>query len=153
MGLDTVRKYFQDLGMEDKILIIDESTATVEEAANALGCELARIAKTMSFLVNDEPILILTLGDRKIDNRKYKDYFHVKAKMIPTNLVEELIGHDIGGVCPFGVKDNVKTYLDISLKEYDIVYPAAGNKHSAVKLTINELEKFSNAMAWIDVCK
>lgn len=153
MGLDTVRKYFQDLGMEDKILIIDESTATVEEAANALGCELARIAKTMSFLVNDEPILILTLGDRKIDNRKYKDYFHVKAKMIPTNLVEELIGHDIGGVCPFGVKDNVKTYLDISLKEYDIVYPAAGNKHSAVKLTINELEKFSNAIAWIDVCK
>lgn len=153
MGLDTVRKYFQDLGMEDKILIIDESTATVEEAANALGCELARIAKTMSFLVNDEPILILTLGDRKIDNRKYKDYFHVKAKMIPTNLVEELIGHDIGGVCPFGVKDNVKTYLDISLKEYDIVYPAAGNNHSAVKLTINELEKFSNAIAWIDVCK
>lgn len=111
------------------------------------------IAKTMSFLVDGEPILILTEGTAKVDNRKYKDQFHVKAKMIPFDEVEEYIGHAPGGVCPFGIKDGIKVYLDESLKRFETVYPAAGNDHSAVRLTIAELEDVAEACGWIDVCK
>ena len=111
------------------------------------------IAKTMSFLQGEKAVLILTEGTAKVENRKYKDTFHTKAKMIPFDEVEEAIGHAPGGVCPFGIKDGVEVYLDESLKKYDTVYPAAGNDHSAVKLTISELEQAAEAKGWVDVCK
>ena len=130
-----------------------ESSATVQLAAEALGVEPGMIAKTMSFLTEAGPILILTEGTAKIANRKYKDYFHEKAKMIPFDEVEEKIGHAPGGVCPFGINEGVEVYLDESLKRFETVYPAAGNDHSAVKLTIPELEQIAGARGWVDVCK
>lgn len=151
--LEKVLDYFHDIGLEDRILIFEQSTATVEEAAIALNCEPNRIAKSMSFLVQEQPIIIVTAGKKRIDNKKYKSYFHQKAKMIPFDQVENYIGHDVGGVCPFALKENVQVYLDVSLKEYDVVYPAAGNEHSAIQLTIEELEKYSNAKEWINVCQ
>ena len=129
------------------------STATVAEAAAALGVEPGMIAKTMSFLQEDQPILILTEGTARVDNRKYKDTFHIKAKMIPFEEVEQWIGHAPGGVCPFGINDGVKVYLDESLRRFETVYPAAGDDHSAVKLTIPELEEVAGAVGWVDVCK
>ena len=129
------------------------SSATVEEAAKALNCEEKELAKTLSFLVNDEPILIVVAGDKKIDNPKYKAEFNTKAKMIPFDDVERLIGHEVGGVCPFGIKDGVQVYLDDSLKRFPVIYPACGSSNSAIKLTIEELEKTSNYEKWIDVCK
>ena len=131
----------------------DVSSATVREAANALGCSEGEIAKTLSFLVGDKPILIVTAGDSKIDNSKYKKEFNTKAKMIAFDDVEKIIGHSVGGVCPFGINENVEVYLDESLKQYEIIYPACGSSNSAVKLTINELERTSNYKKWIDVCK
>ena len=122
-------------------------------AAQALGVEPGMIAKTMSFLIGEEATLILTEGTARVDNRKYKDTFHMKAKMIPFEEVENWIGHAPGGVCPFGIKEGVKVYLDESLKQFDTVYPAAGNDHSAVKLTIAELEEVAGAVGWVDVCK
>lgn len=139
--------------MEERILEFDVSSATVELAAQAVGCEPERIAKTMSFLVNEEVILIVTAGDVKIDNKKYKQYFHAKAKMIPFEEVEEYIGHAPGGVCPFAVKEGVRTYLDESLKRFETVYPAAGSANSAVRLTPQELEQCIENVTWIDVCK
>ena len=139
--------------MEERILEFDVSSATVELAARAVGCEPERIAKTMSFLVNEEVILIVTAGDVKIDNKKYKQYFHAKAKMIPFEEVEEYIGHAPGGVCPFAVKEGVRTYLDESLKRFETVYPAAGSANSAVRLTPQELEQCIENVTWIDVCK
>ena len=139
--------------MEKRILEFDVSSATVELAAQAVGCEPERIAKTMSFLVNEEVILIVTAGDVKIDNKKYKQYFHAKAKMIPFEEVEEYIGHAPGGVCPFAVKEGVRTYLDESLKRFETVYPAAGSANSAVRLTPQELEQCIENVTWIDVCK
>ena len=129
------------------------STATVTEAAAALQVEPGMIAKTMSFLQGNKPVLILTEGTAKVDNRKYKDTFHIKAKMIPFEEVEDIIGHAPGGVCPFGVKEGIKVYLDESLKRFDTVYPAAGNDHSAVRLTIEDLENAVDSEGWIDVCK
>ena len=122
-------------------------------AAEALGCDEAMIAKTLSFLQDEQPVLILADGTARIDNRKYKDRFGCKAKMIPAELVEPLIGHDIGGVCPFGINDGVTVYLDESLRRHEIVYPAVGNDHSGVKLTIPELEECSGYREWVDVCK
>lgn len=139
--------------MEERILEFDVSSATVELAAQAVGCEPERIAKTMSFLVNEEVILIVTAGDVKIDNKKYKQYFHAKAKMIPFEEVEGYIGHAPGGVCPFAVKEGVRTYLDESLKRFETVYPAAGSANSAVRLTPQELEQCIENVTWIDVCK
>lgn len=139
--------------MEERILEFDVSSATVELAAQAVGCEPERIAKTMSFLVNEEVILIVTAGNVKIDNKKYKQYFHAKAKMIPFEEVEEYIGHAPGGVCPFAVKEGVRTYLDESLKRFETVYPAAGSANSAVRLTPQELEQCIENVTWIDVCK
>ena len=131
----------------------DISSATVKEAAIALGCSEGEIAKTLSFIVNDKPILIVTAGDSKIDNSKYKKEFSTKAKMIAFDDVEKLIGHSVGGVCPFGINDKVDVYLDESLKQYEIIYPACGSSNSAVKLTVNDLETASNYLKWIDVCK
>lgn len=129
------------------------STATVTEAAAALQVEPGMIAKTMSFLQGNKPVLILTEGTAKVDNRKYKDTFHIKAKMIPFEEVEDIIGHAPGGVCPFGINEGIEVYLDESLKKFNTVYPAAGNDHSAVKLTIPELELVAEANEWVDVCK
>jgi len=153
MSFDKVKQFFEEQGAGDKVLWLEHSSATVELAAEAVGCEPARIAKTLSFLVEDRPILILTAGDVKVDNKKYKELFHTKAKMIPGDLVEELVGHAPGGVCPFVIKDEIDVYLDASLKRFDIVYPAAGSGNSAVRLTILELEQFSAFKEWIDICK
>lgn len=153
MAIDKVKEYFKPLHMEDHILEFDVSSATVELAAEALHCEEKRIAKTMSFLVGEQPILIVTAGDTKIDNAKYRHFFGVKAKMIPGEEVEAIIGHAIGDVCPFAVNDNVKIYLDESLRRFETVFPAAGSPNSAIELTIPELEKYSNFLQWVDVCK
>ncbi len=153
MGYDKAKEHLAKCGLEDRIKLFEVSTATCELAAQALGTIPAQIAKTMSFWVGDEPILILATGDVKIDNHKFKEKFHTKAKMISFDEVEGAIGHAVGGVCPFGVNDNVKVYLDESLKKFDIVYPAAGTDNSAVKLTIPELERSSGYIEWIDVTK
>ena len=153
MALDKAKKHLEKFGFDDRIIIFDESSATVKEAAHALGCTEGRVAKTLSFLVDDKPILIVTAGDAKIDNAKYRHYFKKKAKMIPYDDVLNIIGHGVGGVCPFGINDGVSVYLDESLKKYDKVYPAAGTGNSAVSLTVPELEVCSCFLEWIDVCK
>ena len=153
MAIEKVIDYFKALGAEDKIIRFDVSSATVELAAKALGCEGAHIAKSMAFITDDCPIIVVTAGDMKIDNPKFKAQFHTKAKMIAPPDLPTLIGHEMGGVCPFAINENVKVYLDVSLKRFDTVYPAAGNAASAIKLTIPELEKFSNFIEWVDVCK
>lgn len=153
MSIEKAKAYLEEKGFLDHVIEFEESTATVDLAAEAVGVEPGRIAKTMSFLVGEEAILILIEGMSRVDNKKFKNTFHVKAKMIPYDQVEEWIGHAPGGVCPFGIKDGVKVYLDESLKRFDTVYPAAGNDHSAVKLTIAELEQASGATGWVDVCK
>lgn len=139
--------------MGDRVLELSQSSATVEEAAHAIGCKPVQIAKTMSFLVDDSPILIVMAGDAKTDNKKYKETFHQKAKMIPADRVEAMTGHVPGGVCPFVVKPDVTVYLDRSLKRMERVYPAAGSGHSAVDLSLEELERYSDYSDWVDVCK
>lgn len=153
MGLEQARDWLKKYELEDRITLLSESSATVELAAEAVGVEPDMIAKTLSFMVKDDAVLILASGLSKVDNRKFKDKFHTKAKMISYDQVEEIIGHAPGGVCPFGVKDGVKVYLDVSLKKHEIVYPAAGTGNSAVRLTIPELEKCSGYLEWVDVCK
>ena len=153
MAFEKAKAYLEARGLADRIIQPEHSSATVAEAAEAIGCEPGMIAKTLSFLVDDKPVLILADGLARIDNRKYKDVFGCKAKMIPPEQVEELVGHGIGGVCPFGVNEGVTVYLDESLKKHDIVYPAAGNDHSGVKLSISELEQCSGYTQWIDVSK
>ena len=153
MSYENVKHYFDQIGMGQRVMNLRQSSATVEEPAEAIGCQPCQIAKTMSFLVNDKPILIVTAGDTKVDNKKFKEVFHQKAKMIPYEEVEKLIGHNVGGVCPFGINENVTVYLDNSLKKFDTIYPACGESNTAIKLTIEELEKTSNYKKWIDVCK
>ena len=153
MSLERAAAHLAQFGLEDRIKLFDVSSATVELAALAVGCEPARIAKSLSFMVDGAPILILAAGDAKIDNAKYKAQFHTKAAMLPFDDVETLIGHGVGGVCPFGANENVKVYLDISLQRFEIVYPAAGTAASAVELNLEELERSSNSLDWIDVCK
>lgn len=153
MSQEKAEIYLKEKGMLDRVIRLEDSTATVTQAAKALGVEPGMIAKTMSFLQNDQPVLILTEGTAKIDNRKYKDTFHVKAKMIPFEEVEHWIGHAPGGVCPFGINEGVIVYLDESLRQFETVYPAAGDDHSAVKLSVDELEQICGAKGWIDVCK
>lgn len=153
MAIEKVREYFKQFGMEDRVLEFNVSSATVELAAQALGVEGARIAKSMSFKLGDEAILIIAAGDVKIDNRKYKDTFHVKAKMLSFDEVEKYIGHAVGGVCPFAINDGVKVYLDESLKRFETVFPACGSSNSAIELTIPEMEKYSAYESWVDVCK
>lgn len=153
MSIEKARTYLQAFGAADKILEFSESSATVELAAHALGCEPSRIAKSLTFNVGGEPVMVVAAGDVKIDNRRFKEFFGVKAKMLSPDEVETLIGYAIGGVCPFGVNDGVKVYLDESLKRFDVVYPAAGSASSAVKLTIPELEAYSGSLGWVNVCK
>ena len=153
MAIEKVREYFKTFGIEDRILEFDVSSATVELAAEAVGCEGKRIAKTLSFLVDEKAVLIVCAGDTKVDNPKYKAEFHTKAKMLAFEQVEELIGHAVGGVCPFAVNEGVRIFLDESLKRFETVYPACGSSNSAIELTLEELEKYSNAEKWVDICK
>ena len=152
MSLKSVKDYFRTYGIEERIQEFDVSSATVEFAASALHCEPQRIAKTLSFLVEGQAVLIVAAGDAKIDNPKYKTKFGKKAKMLSPDEVEILVGHAVGGVCPFAVNEGVKVYLDISLKRFDTVFPACGSSNSAIELTIEELEKYSSYMEWVDVC-
>ncbi len=153
MSLERAKEHLKKYGLEGKIMEFAVSSATVEEAAKALGCSPGEIAKTLSFLVGEKPVLIVVAGDVKIDNSKYKAFFHQKAKMIPVDDVEKMIGHKVGGVCPFGILEGVEVYLDRSLQKYDVIYPTCGNSHSAVKLTIRELEETSCYQEWINVWK
>ena len=153
MAIDKVKEYFRQFGMEERIMEFEVSSATVDLAAAAVGCEPARIAKTLSFMVDDAPVLIVAAGDVKIDNPRYKAQFHTKAKMLTPEQAETLIGHAVGGVCPFAINDGVTVYLDESMKRFLSMYPACGSSNSAIELTIEELEKYSNADSWIDVCK
>lgn len=153
MAIEKVREYFKALGIENRILEFDVSSATVELAAEAVGCEGKRIAKTLSFLVDGCAVLVVCAGDTKVDNPKYKAEFHTKAKMLAFEQVEELIGHAVGGVCPFAVNKGVRVFLDESLKRFETVYPACGSSNSAIELTLEELEKYSGAEKWIDICK
>lgn len=153
MSIELVREYFKSLSLSDRILEFPVSSATVELAAQALNCAPERIAKTLSFKVDDQPILIVAAGDAKIDNSKFKGYFHTKAKMLTADEAIELIGHAVGGVCPFAVKDGVSIYLDESLKRFETVFPACGSSNSAIELTIPELEQYSGSKQWVDVCK
>lgn len=153
MSFEKVQKYFNDAGLADRIKVLDESSATVLEAADALNCEPEHIAKTLSFLVDSEPLLVVMAGDAKVDNKKFKAEFHKRARMIPRDEVEGYIGHKPGGVCPFALKQGVKVYLDISLKRFNVIYPAAGNSHSAVQLSLPELMTYAKADHWVDVCK
>ena len=153
MSIEKAKAYLASRGFLDHVIELADSTATVAEAAQALGVQPGMIAKTMSFLQGDTAVLILTEGTAKVDNRKYKDTFHTKAKMIPFEDVERLVGHAPGGVCPFGIPEDVTIYLDESLRQFETVYPAAGNDHSAVKLTLPELEQATNAKGWVNVCK
>ena len=153
MALDKVKEFFAGTELDGKIVELNQSSATVDLAAAAIGCEADRIAKTLSFLIEDKPLIIVVSGKSKIDNAKYRHKFETKAKMIPFDQVEDYIGHAPGGVCPFAVKDNVKVYLDQSLKRHETVFPAAGSENSAVKLTIPQLEKYSGYEAWVDVTK
>ena len=153
MSIERVRKYLQKWNMQDRIQEFDVSSATVELAAQALNVEGARIAKTLSYLVDGGAILVVAAGDIRVDNRKFKDAFHTKAKMLTADQAAEMIGHAVGGVCPFGVNEGVKIYLDESLKRFETVFPAAGSSNSAIELTIPELEELSGYTAWVDVAK
>ena len=153
MAIEKAKEHLKQYGLEDRVIELAESSATVQLAAQAVGCEMGEIAKTLSFLIGDEAILILAEGTARIDNHKFKEQFHAKAKMIPPEQVEQYVGHAPGGVCPFGAKPEVKVYLDESLRKYRIVYPAAGNDHSAVRLSIPELELTSGSQGWVNVCK
>lgn len=151
MSLVKVQEYFKKFNIEDKIIIFNESSATVSLAARALHTKEERIAKSLSFKLNNEVILIVLAGDAKISNSKYRNYFHEKAHMLSFDEVYEKTGHEVGGVCPFALNEGVKVYLDISLKRFKTVFPACGSHNSAIELTIDELEKYSNYVEWIDI--
>ena len=153
MSIEKVKAYFAEYGMDNRILEFPVSSATVELAAQALNCEPKRIAKTLSFRVGEQAILVVAAGDARVDNAKYKNRFGVKAKMLSHEEAAEMIGHAVGGVCPFAVKEGVAVYLDESLKRFSTVFPAAGSSNSAIELTIAELETYSRFTAWVDVCK
>ena len=153
MAIEKVREYFARWDMQNQILEFEVSSATVELAAQALHCEGCRIAKTLSFLVGEESVLVVAAGDARVDNHKFKETFGVKAKMIPADEVEPRIGHAVGGVCPFGINAGVRVFLDESLRRFETVYPACGSSNSAIRLTIPELEKYAAAERWVDVCK
>ena len=153
MSIERVRAYFRPFGVEERIQELSESSATVELAAQALHCIPARIAKTLSFLVNEKAILVVAAGYARIDNGKYKAHFATKAKMLTPEQAETMVGHAVGGVCPFAVNDGVKIYLDASLKRFSTVFPACGSSNSAIELTMQELEEYSGTREWVDVCK
>ena len=153
MSIERVKQYFEPYGMTDRIREFPVSSATVELAAAALGCEGCRIAKTLSFSVDEAAVLIVAAGDARVDNGKFKAFFHTKARILSPQEAADLVGHAVGGVCPFGVNEGVTTYLDVSLRRFETVFPACGSSNSAIELTLPELEKYSQAKAWIDVCK
>ena len=154
MSIQKVREYFKGFGIAERILEFEVSSATVDLAAVAVGVEGARIAKSLSFKVDEQPVIVVAAGDAKVDNSRYKKFFHTKAKMLTHEEAHELIGHDVGGVCSFALPENVKVYLDESLRRFATVFPAAGSANSAVEMTCDELEKYSsNFTAWVDVCK
>ena len=153
MSLEAVKEYFSDYKMDHRIMVLNTSTATVDEAAKAHGVDQDQIGKTLSFKLDDKPILIVVAGTAKIDNQKYKSHFSKKARMLNQQEALEHTGHAIGGVCPFGLKKPIEVYLDISLKKHPEVIPAAGDQNSSIRLTLEELEKYSNFKDWIDVCK
>lgn len=153
MAIERVKEYFRKFDMEHRIIELAESSATVELAAQALNCEPARIAKSLSFMVDEKPILIISAGDVKVDNAKYKAKFGVKAKMLMAEEVETLVGHAVGGVCPFGINEGVTVYLDESLKRFTTVFPACGSGNSAIELSIPEMERYSGYEEWVNVCK
>lgn len=152
MAFDIAKKHLEDKGYSDRIMVFDVSSATVELAAKAVGTEPARIAKSLTFMVDDTAVMVICAGDAKVANSKFKAFFHTKAKMLTYEEVGTMIGHNVGGVCPFGINPGVKVYLDESLKRFDIIYPACGSDNSAVRLTIAELEDASDYIEWIDVC-
>ena len=153
MSVSHVRDYLAQFGAQDRILEFDVSSATVALAAEALHCEPGRIAKTLSFMAGEQPILIVFAGDARIDNRKYKDRFGTKARMMTAEEIERLTGLQFGGVCPFGIPEGIDIYLDVSLRRFDPVYPACGSGNSAIEVSLEELEQFSRARGWIDVGK
>jgi prolyl-tRNA editing enzyme YbaK/EbsC (Cys-tRNA(Pro) deacylase) len=153
MSIEKGRAYFRQFGMEDRVIEFDVSSATVALAAEALGVEGARIAKTLSFKALEGCVLILAAGDARIDNHKFKEFFHMKASMLTADEVLALVGHPVGGVCPFGINEGVPVYLDESLKRFVTVFPAVGSGNSAIELSLDELYRYSNALGWIDVCK
>lgn len=152
MSIETARAHFRRFGIEDRVLEFDDSSATVELASLALHVSSSRISKTLSFKTEKGCMLIICAGDARIDNHKFKDHFYFKAKMLLPEEVNELVGHPVGGVCPFGIKEGVPVYLDESMLRFDTVYPAAGSSNSAIELTIDELFKYSRAKGWVDVC-
>lgn len=153
MSIEKVRTFFKAHGLEDRILEFDVSSATVELAAEALHCAPCRIAKSLSLMVGDHPVLIVAAGDARIDNAKYKAQFGTKAKMLAPQDAEMLVGHAVGGVCPFAVNEGVAVYLDVSLRRFETVFPACGSSNSAIELSIEELERYSSSVSWVDVCK
>ena len=153
MAFNIAKDHLNHFNLAGRVQVFDVSSATVDLAAQAVGCEPAHIAKTLSFIVNGQPVLVVAAGDAKVDNRRYKDEFGTKAKMLTPQEAEDLVGHAVGGVCPFGVKPGVRVFLDQSLKRCEEVYPACGSANSAIRLTCEELEKLSNSQGWIDVCK
>ncbi len=153
MAIEAVREYLKKWNADGRILEFPVSSATVELAAQAVGCAPARIAKTLSFLVEEKAVLIVTAGDAKVDNSKFKQYFHTKARMLTPEQAVEMVGHAVGGVCPFGVKEGTEIYLDESLRRFETVFPAAGSSNSAIEVTMEELEEFSGSSAWVDLCK
>ena len=153
MSIERARKHLEKYGLDARIQEFEVSSATVELAAKALNVEGARIAKTLSYLVDGGAILVVAAGDIRVDNRKFKDTFHTKAKMLTAEQASELIGHAVGGVCPFGVNEGVKVYLDVSMKRFETVFPAAGTSSSAIELSIAELEEASGAVGWVDLAK
>ncbi|WP_339255635.1 YbaK/EbsC family protein [Paenibacillus sp. FSL R5-0713] len=153
MAIEKVKDFFKQYGMNSQIIEFEVSSETVDLAASALGCEPKRIAKTLSFMVNGQAVLVVAAGDAKVDNKKFKEYFKTKAKMLSPDETMDMVGHAIGGVCPFAIKNDVSVYLDISLKRFETIYPACGSSNSAIELTIKQLEKYSSYSEWIDVCK
>lgn len=153
MAIERVREYFRKYGMEERIQEFDVSSATVELAAMALHCAPQRIAKTLSFQVEDRVVLVVAAGDAKIDNHKYKAQFAAKAKMLAPEEAEARIGHAVGGVCPFAVNEGVEVFLDQSLRRFETVFPAAGSGNSAIEMTMEELEKYARTAGWVDVCR
>lgn len=153
MSLEKAKAYLKKYNLDKDVMEFEVSSATVEEASKAIGCEEKEIVKTLSFIVDEKPILIAVAGDSKIDNGKFKAEFHTKAKMIPFEDVERLTGHAVGGVCPFGANEDVAVYLDESIKRFDTIYPACGSSNSAIKLSLEQMEKITNYEKWIDVCK
>lgn len=153
MAIEKVKAYFESVGMGGRVREFDTSSATVELAARAVGCEPARIAKTLSFLVDGSPVLVVAAGDARIANPAFKAQFHAKPKMLAPEDAERLVGHAVGGVCPFAMNEGVAVYLDESLRRFDTVFPAAGSANSAIELTLSELEEHSHAASWVNVCK